>query len=283
MSKFFDQTAKLRNSALGEQSFDVAGLGEVATVEEQINPEAIDFSDELRGIEPNAKVEILESKLLPAKFEGSAALKSAAESYLALRTRLMRLHSTRALRSVVVTSSIPGEGKTLTSFNLALCCSQLPDFRVLLIDGDIRTAGLSKSLGFSSLPGLADALSGKCSPESAVLETNRSNLFVCAAGSAAEPPAELYAGHRWQEFIRWCTESFSLVLVDSPPIIALADVELMMAACDGALWVVRARHTHRDVLQKAASQMDTKKVVGIVYNNSETTQNNYYSATTKEE
>lgn len=278
MSKFFDQTAKLRNLPSQGQVFDVAGLNETTAVEDQPETPAAETAELSHVVETTKKVDILHTKLLPTQFEGSEALKAAAESYLALRTRVMRACSARALKSVIVTSSIAGEGKTLTSFNLALCCSQLPDLKILLVDGDLRTGGLSRSLGFESLPGLAETLSGQWEPEAATLETNHPNLFLCPAGSSSTPAPELYSGSRWQEFMRWCTDSFSLVLVDSPPILSLADVELMSAACDGILWVVRARRTRRDVLRKAASQVDSKKIVGVVYNDSDSApKTDYYS------
>jgi capsular exopolysaccharide synthesis family protein len=298
MSKFFNETLKARNSNPPEQRFNLAGLEEIVPADEQTDlktDEQIDLragkQADLKAVEPDRvypklnesrRIEIPESMLLPAQFEGSDSLQSAEEAYRALRTRLLRLCSERALRSVIVTSSVPGEGKTLTSFNFALTCSQLYDMRVLLIDGDIRTGGLTRSLGVSSSPGLADVLSGRCDPESVVLETNYPALSVCSSGSTALSPAELYAGNRWQEFMAWCHESFKLVLVDAPPIISLSDVELMTAACDGVLMVVRASHTRRDVLQKSANQIDPKKLLGIVYNVSEGPHHKYYYAGTKD-
>jgi len=282
MSKFFNQTLKARTPIFHEQGFDFTGLQEIAENDAQTVSKPGDPVPEQSELGKVKKVIIPQSKLLLTKFEGSDSLQSAEESYRALRTRLLRLHTAGGLRSVVITSSIPGEGKTLTSLNLALSCSQLHDMRILLVDGDIRTSGLTRSLGIAPMPGLADVLSGQGTAESVVLETNHPNLFFCGAGSAMEPPAELFAGQRWQEFIERCSESFKLVLVDSPPILNLADVELMTAACDGVLLVVRARHTRRDVLQKSASQIDAQKLLGVVYNGSERAQHGYYAAVGKE-
>jgi protein-tyrosine kinase len=282
MSKFFNETLKTQNPILPEQGFQLAGLQDTVARDEQFDLRAVELEPSPSEVDQVKKIDIPESMLLPRKFEGSHSLQSAEEAYRALRTRLFRLSSTRDLRSIIVTSSVPGEGKTLTSFNLALCCSQLKDTRVLLIDGDIRTGGLTRALGSTSSPGLADILSGRCEPEAAVFETNHPNLYVCGAGSTTLSPAELYAGRRWQEFVAWCRESFHLALVDSPPIMTLSDVELMTAACDGVLLAVRARHTRRDVLQKFASQIDAKKLLGIVYNFSEGPHNEYHYSGKKE-
>jgi protein-tyrosine kinase len=282
MSKFFNETVKIQNPALPEHGFELAGLQDTLPADEQSDLRDVELEVPPPEVSQVKKLDIPESMLLSRKFEGSHSLQSAEEAYRALRTRLFRLSSTRELRSIILTSSVPGEGKTLTSFNLALCCSQLKDMRVLLIDGDIRTGGLTRSLGSTASPGLADILSGRCDAESAVFETNHPNLSICGAGSTDLSPAELYAGRRWQEFIAWCRGSFHVALVDAPPIMTLSDVELMTAACDGVLLAVRARQTRRDVLQRFASQIDAKKFLGIVYNFSEGPHHKYHYSGTKE-
>jgi len=200
----------------------------------------------------------------------------AEESYRALRTRLLRLRATQGLRSVMVTSATQGEGKTLTALNLALSCAQLHDMRVLLIDGDIRSRGLTQSLGLPSSPGLADVLSGQCTAAKAIVVTDMPNLYVASCGSPSMPPAELFASRRWQDFIGWCNESFKVILVDAPPVLNLADADLMAAACDGVLMVVRARYAQRAVLRRSAGQIDPKKLLGVVYNAVESGANRYH-------
>jgi len=277
MSKFFNETLKTQNPILPEQGFNLAGLQDIEPQEEQLDSNPVDSDRVQPQVDQTKKIEIPYTSFLATRFDGSDSLHSAAESYSALRTRLLRMRSTRELRSIVITSSSPGEGKTLNSFNLALCCSQLQDMRVLLVDGDIRTGGLSRLMGGSALPGLATILSSEqYRPESAVVETDQPNLYFCAAGSTTQPPPELYASNRWTEFVNWCHESFQLVIVDSPPIMTLADVELMTAACDGVLAVVRARYSRRDMLQKSASQLDSKKFLGLIYNNSDSIHQKYY-------
>jgi len=282
MSKFFNQTMRSREATLADQGFAIAGLQQEIATEPQGTPAVAEAEPVLPVIEAAPKVDIPASRLLPGRFAGSNSIKSAEESYRALRTRLMRLTAARNLRSIVITSSVPGEGKTLTSLNLALCCSQLHDMRVLLVDGDIRTSGLTRNLGFTSHVGLADVLSGKSTAEAAILESNHPNLYVCGSGSSNVPAPELYAGESWPEFMAWCKESFSLVILDSPPIMTMADVELMTAACDGVLMVVRARHTRRDELQKSAGRIDGKKLLGIIYNAGDGARHNYYYAGPKE-
>jgi len=190
----------------------------------------------------------------------------AAESYRALRTRLMRIQSGTGLRSVTITSAMQGDGKTVTSANLALCFAQLSGFRTLVIDADLRTHGLSKLFHLNRGVGLGEILAGSTPHEEAICATDFPNLYVVGAGNNTTAPAELLAGTNFKEFIGWASECFKLIIVDSPPLPTIADAELISAACDGVLMVVRALRTPRELLESAATQLDQKKFLGVVYN-----------------
>lgn len=265
MSKFFDETVRARKTTAPLEAVNLGG------VHQSILESTPAVQLPLNGpggsrLEHCRKSSLPLSAFLQAQFKGSDTIEPAEESYRALRTRLLRTKASQGLRSVVITSAATAEGKTLTSLNLAICCAQLHDMQVLLIDGDIRSRGLTQVLGYPPSPGLAEILEGKAEPEKAILSTDLPNLYVLAAGSSNVPPPELFAGHRWQELIGWGSESFKLILVDSPPVLNLSDMELIGAACDGILMVVRALHTPREMLAKAAHQIDSKKLLGIVYN-----------------
>jgi len=194
------------------------------------------------------------------------SLNAALRTYRGLRTKLMRAQAKSGLRSIVITSSLSGEGKTLTTMNLGLCYAQLPQQRVLVIDGDMRTRGLTSMLDHPSSPGLAEVLSGDVAPDEAIVATNQKNLFILPAGTVPSPLPELFTGKRWQEFLGHCGEMFKVILIDTPPILPLADFELISAACDGIVMVVRAHHGQRETLRKTASTLDTKKLLGVVFN-----------------
>jgi Mrp family chromosome partitioning ATPase len=117
---------------------------------------------------------------------------------------------------------------------------------------------------------LADILSDGCKAEDAILATDLPNLSLLTSGTAKMPAAELFANRRWQEFVAWSNGAFGLTIVDCPPVLNLSDVEMITAGCDGVLMVVRALQTRRQILQKCAEQMDSKKLLGIVYNGAET-------------
>jgi len=284
MSKFFNETLKMRNCAVQEPVSRQADFQELVDAAFSSNTASVPLGG--TWLDDCRKIENPLTDLLKAQFKGSDSVESVLESYRALRTRLLRISAKEGLKSVVITSASQGEGKTFTSLNLASCCAQLHEMRVLLIDGDIRTCGLSRRLQSLSGPGLSEVLAGKCDPENVILATDIPNLYVLTGGSATIPSAELFAGPGWQELIEWSKQNFKLVLVDSPPVLNLADVELMTVACDGVLMVVRAQQTKRDVLQKTTSQIDPKKLLGVVYNAAESSSNRYnyqsYGAVTNE-
>ena len=210
------------------------------------------------------------------------AMQAAVEAYRTLRTRLVKQQTRNGARSLVVTSSAQGEGKTLTIFNLAICYAKIENWPVLMVDGDLRTRGLSILAGDPESPGLAEILENDCSYQSAVLRTDIPGLHILPAGETTSSPSELFSGQRWKEFMGWAAESFRLVLVDSPPALNLADFELIAASCESVMVVARARKTARESLTKVLAQVDPRKMTGVVFNASEETpENGYYRYTAK--
>src|SRR5258708_37586577 len=125
----------------------------------------------------------------------------------------MRTQAKTGLKSIAITSSLPGEGKTLTTMNLGLCYAQLPQQRVLVIDADLRTCGLTSMLDHPSTPGLAEVLAGGVTPDEAIVATNQKNLFVLPVGTGLSSPPELFTGTRWQEFISRCGALFKFIVI----------------------------------------------------------------------
>ena len=191
------------------------------------------------------------------------------EAYRALRTKLIRFQSTEGVRSIVVTSAEAGEGKTVSVVNLALSLAQLPSQRVLLVDADLRTSGLSSVTGAVEPPGLAEVLAGEVAFETAPMSTSVPNLYIVGAGEAKKPAGDLFAGPRFRDFLGWCNETFSMIIADCPPIIGLADFDVVGAACDAVLVVVRARRTKREVLTLLAPHLQGKKLLGVLLNGQE--------------
>jgi capsular exopolysaccharide synthesis family protein len=212
------------------------------------------------------KIQIDEFAFLRNRFRNAHSLEAAEEAYRALRGRLLGLKSSQGLRSLQLTSATPGEGKTMTAFNLAVCCARLQDMSTLLVDADIRGKGLTRALALRPSPGLAEILSGQAEPEKAILAAGIPNLHVLPSGESNIALAEPFAHQRWQKFMGWCHEAFKLIIVDSPPVLHFADSQLISASCDGVLMVVRARQVKRDHLEKSAREVDPRKLLGLAYN-----------------
>lgn len=264
MSRFFDETrraqqASARLSLAGGLDLEqaVKSVKQADTVIDQV------ADSRLRRCK---KIELPHSSVLPIIQNGNIATRAAGESYRALRTRLMRLQALNGLRSIVISSTVPGEGKTLSTFNLGLSYAQLKQERVLIVDADLRTRGLTQLLGATSASGLAEVLSGKAQFEDAVLATELPNFYALSAGILSVSPPELFSGERWKEFIGWASECFKVVLIDSPPLLPLSDAELIAAACDGVLLVVRARSTQREQIQRSCNHIDNRKLIGLIFN-----------------
>jgi protein-tyrosine kinase len=196
-------------------------------------------------------------------------MQAAVEAYRTLRTRLVKQQTRTGARSLVVSSGSQGEGKTLTAFNLALCYANIQNWPVLLVDADLRTRGLSQLMGDPDSPGLAKVLEENCPYQSAILSTDVPSLYVLPAGEASASPSELFSSAHWKEFMGWAAESFRLVLVDCPPVLNLADFELIAAPAENIMLVVRSRKTARETLAKVLAQVDPRKLAGVVFNAAE--------------
>lgn len=264
MSKFFNETQKasqLAQQRLSNQDLDIKEILENVKHGSPVNPKVPKVQ-----LQEYRKVDVGNGNTARLILEQDASAQAALEAYRGLRTKLMRVQTESGLRSITISSSIPNEGKTLTVMNLGLCYAQLPGQRVLVIDADLRTRGFTRLLGYPGTTGLAQVLTGELTPSEVILATNQDNFFVLPAGSVSTPPVEHFTGPTWQKLLDWCCESFKVILVDTPPILPLADFELISAACDGIVLVVRAHHGQRELIHKTARTLDPKKLLGIVLN-----------------
>jgi capsular exopolysaccharide synthesis family protein len=274
MSKFFNETQKANQWAqqrLSNTDVDVREMLE--SIKQASAPEVQAGSAQM---DRSRQVHVGTGNTTRLVLRQDQSSKMALEAYRALRARLMRAQSKTGLKTVAITSSLPGEGKTLTTMNLGLCYAQLPQQRVLAIDADLRTCGLTALLDHPSSLGLAEVLAGKATPDEAIVATDQKNLFVLPAGTISSPPPELFSGPHWQELLGRCSQLFEVVLIDTPPIFPLVDFELINVACQGVVMVVRAHFAQRETLEKSASSVDRKKLLGVVLNGADTNEKQYY-------
>jgi capsular exopolysaccharide synthesis family protein len=170
---------------------------------------------------------------------------------------------------MAISSPVAGDGKTITSINLARTLAQAPGSRVLLVDADLRRGSVGEQLGIgrSTSLGLAGAIADPaCHLETVVRRLPAMNLSVLPAGVCPPMPYETLRSPRVGELLQEARERYDYVLVDTPPVVPVADSHALSQWVDGFFLVVAAHFTPRALLDDALSAMDPEKVVGIVYN-----------------
>lgn len=189
-----------------------------------------------------------------------------AEQFRTLRSRLYQLRGTQPLRTILVTSSVPGEGKTFVSSNLAQAIVRQPDRRALIIDADLRRPRLHLPFGAPLAPGLTDYLRGEADEFCVIQNGHESNLCFIPGGNEVTNPSELLANGRMKTLLERVTPVFDWVILDSPPCLPVADASVLGDMCDGVLLVVRSGSTPSEVAQKACQELQGKNIVGVVLN-----------------
>jgi protein-tyrosine kinase len=189
-----------------------------------------------------------------------------AEEFRSLRTRLNHLQSLQPLRTLVITSSSPAEGKSFTAANLALTQAQLADKRVLLADFDFRRPTVDKTFQIPITPGITNYLQGKASLSDILMRVADSNLYILTAGEAVQNPLELLNLKQCAELIGELRSHFDWVILDSPPLLFAADGNLLATMCDGTVLVVRIGTTTFDSVSRALQSLCENNVLGIVVN-----------------
>lgn len=188
----------------------------------------------------------------------------AREQFRMIRTRLMELMRVRPIRSIMVTSTVQGEGKTWVATNLAFSMSCLPHLRVLLVDADLRGAGLGRLLKVSPRVGLSDYLVNGTNLNS-VRSQLQPNLAFVPTRQYEDDSAKLLSGQRMHEFLEESFRDHDLVVLDAPPVLALADAQVLTGLVDAVILVVRAGCSPYDLARNAIDLLKPK-IVGLVVN-----------------
>jgi protein-tyrosine kinase len=189
-----------------------------------------------------------------------------AEQFRTLRSRLYRLREKNPVRSLLITSTLPGEGKTFVALNLALAIARQYERRVLLIDADLRASKLHVRLGAPSAPGLSDYLNGRADEFSIIQADPKVEFFLVPAGRSVSNPSELLANGMFKGFLDRVTPAFDWVIVDAPPVLAVADAGIIAEFCDGVMVVVRAGETAHDLVKTTLQEFHGNNLLGVVLN-----------------
>jgi tyrosine-protein kinase Etk/Wzc len=190
------------------------------------------------------------------------------ESYRRLRTNVLYAQLDTPLRSFLITSPNPSEGKSTTISNLAIAFAQA-EKKVLLVDADMRRPTIHTSFGLSKNPGMTDLFVGTSTFEEVVNKHVVDNLDILCCGTTPPNPAELLGSKRMQDFIKQMTIKYDLVLFDSPPLLAVTDAAVLSTIVDGAILVVSAGATRAAAIHRASEFLTTVggKLLGCVLNN----------------
>ncbi len=200
-----------------------------------------------------------------------------AEAFRTIRTNVLFSSAEEGSRVLVVTSTGPGEGKTTVATNLAIGFAQAGQ-RVLLIDADMRRPRVHTAFGNKQEPGLSNLMVGNAKASETVHKTPVPGLWVLAAGRIPPNPAELLGSQRFRDFLTSLKEHFDLILVDSPPVMAVTDAAIAANVANGVVFVVGAEMTSRNAARGAVEHLEQGRArfVGAVLNRVELERNAYY-------
>ncbi|HWZ81680.1 MAG TPA: CpsD/CapB family tyrosine-protein kinase [Terriglobales bacterium] len=189
-----------------------------------------------------------------------------AEEFRTLRSRLYQIREKISLKRLMVTSALPKEGKSFVAANLAQVIVRQQGRRVLLIDADLRSPGMHRHLGASQTPGLSDYLRGEADEFSVIQRSPMDNLFFLPAGRQSSGAPELLANGRLKLLMQRVEPMFDWIIMDTPPVIPVADSTLLANFCEGVLMVVRSNSTPSDLARKAREEFQDKLLLGVVLN-----------------
>lgn len=200
-----------------------------------------------------------------------------AEKFRFLGVRLRQLQQARPLKKVLVTSSIAEEGKSLVSANLATTLARKKQQKILLIDGDLRRPVLGKQFGLGNLPGISEWLKGESLAVGNIYHLEGPGFWFMPAGRPPENPLELMQSGRLAGLFEQLSSWFDWIVVDSPPVLPLADTTVWARFADGLLLVTREGKTERKALQRGLKVLEHTPLLGVVLNScSNTDHSNYY-------
>jgi capsular exopolysaccharide synthesis family protein len=192
----------------------------------------------------------------------------AAEAFRLLGVRLSHLRRERPLKSLLITSTVPQEGKSLVAANLACTLASATQQTVLLLEGDVRRPSIARNFGLAPTYGLCTCLQGERSLAECIYHLEGPGIWILPAGSAATSPLELIQSAQLPVLMRQLGSWFDWIVIDSPPVLPLADTSVWTRLADGILLVARQGTTKKRKLQRGIEALDPNKLVGTVMNSS---------------
>ena len=199
-----------------------------------------------------------------------------AESYRILRTNIMYSSFDKKIKRILVTSSEPAEGKSTTSGNLALAFAQ-DEKKVILIDCDLRKPSLHKKFRISNNIGLSDVIIDRDKLNKCI-QKRTEYLDILTAGKIPPNPSEMLGSQAMSSLLDELSNVYDVIILDSPPVLAVTDAQILSTKVDGTVLVVRAEKTKKDTVLAAKGVLDkvNANILGTVLNGGDKNKDNYY-------
>lgn len=258
MGKVFDALTKSSNENA------ISTNGPDASIENQMTLPSEENDGELDLAKPLYKQNQADTNLVtllnPQSFES--------EQFKILRTNLLFPVSGKPPRTILVTSAVPGEGKSFVSANLAVSIAQNIEEHVLLMDCDIRRPSQHRSFGFDDVPGLSEYLSRRIPLSSLLLKTQVKKLSLLPAGTPPHNPSELLSSEPMSALVEEVKARYPdrYIIIDSPPPKFTAETAALARQVDGIVLVVNSGKTPRGLVEELVETLGKEKILGIVMN-----------------
>jgi capsular exopolysaccharide synthesis family protein len=267
--------AELTSAEAGEHELTEAELGFVT---DAIQPDSVAnqvsrMRDACRGAEPERVFDMFEAVSAPVSAKNRLVCLTdkgspAAEAFRLLKVRLRHLRKDKALKKLLITSTVPEEGKSFAAGNLACALASGSQEKVLLVGGDLRRPSLSSEFGVTARPGMCEYLQGRCPLTSSIYYIEGAGIWLFPAGSAEGDPLEIIQSTKLPALMAQLAEWFDWILIDSPPILPLADTTALARLADGILLVTRRDITEKRKLKKGLEAFESNKLIGALLNSS---------------
>jgi len=191
-----------------------------------------------------------------------------AEAFRLLGVRLKDIRRERPIKRLLITSTVPGEGKSFAAANLACAISQGTPQRVLLVEGDLRHPSVSQVFGLGPTPGISEWLQGLTNLTSIIYRLDGPGIWILPAGSLPPSPLELMQSSKLPPLMDELGIWFDWIIIDSPPILPLADTSVWAHLADGIILVTRQGITEKRKLKRGLEELETNKLIGALLNSS---------------
>lgn len=269
MSRIFEA---LKRSSSDAGTVAAVPAAEVGDAPMPATSEPATASIELDGCPPLTIHPVAHSRLVSYTDERSIG----AEKLRVLATRLRHLRNKKSFSTVLITSSMKGEGKSLMAANLALTFSKQVRHQTLLVDCDFRCPTLHRMFGVEHSPGIAEWWAEDLPLNRVLRKHAELPLWFLAAGHVPDQPLELLQSLRFADLITKVGGLFRWVIIDSPPLVPMADSSVLGHLAEGVVLVVRQGVTSANALRSSMDALDRKKLLGVVINESTTSERRYY-------